>query len=634
MYVVRRFKDNPILRPEINSTFENYSVFNGNPVRVGNQIYMLYRAQSTPEKFENGNFSLSVICKAVSRNGFKFKDREVFIMPEYSWEKFGCEDPRVTKIDGKYFCFYTALSSYPFSSSGIKVGLAISNDLKTIYEKHQITPFNAKAMTLFPEKINGKYLAILTANSDKPPSHISIAEFSELEDMWSKKYWDKWYADLDKNTLDIPKFDDEHLEVGSCPLKTKDGWLVVYSNVHNYLSPEKIFTVEAVLLDLKNPRNVIGKTRGALLTPEEVYEKYGTVPNVIFPSGAEIISDRLFIYYGATDTTIATASVPLAPLLASMKFPYKEIGFLRQTEGALISSRKEKSWEAKAVFNPGVIDLDGKIRLLYRAMSSDNTSVLGYAESLDGTSISYISPDPVYTPREWFEEKKVPGGNSGCEDPRITKIGSTIYMCYTAYNGLNPPSVAQTHISQKDFQKRNWNWSKPVLVTADGVDDKDGCLHPEKINGKYLLFHRINNSICVDFGETPEFKERNNFKNILILSPRPGMWDALKVGVSVPPIKTSKGWILLYHGVSKRSRYRIGAVLLDLKDPTKVLSRTTDALFEPREAYEVEGQVDYVVFPCGAAVRGDTIYMYYGGADSVIDVASMSLKALLQALTK
>ena len=267
-------------------------------------------------------------------------------------------------------------------------------------------------------------------------------------------------------------------------------------------------------------------------------------------------------------------------------------------------------------------------------MSSDNTSVLGYAESLDGTSISYISPDPVYTPREWFEEKKVPGGNSGCEDPRITKIGSTIYMCYTAYNGLNPPSVAQTHISQKDFQKRNWNWSKPVLVTADGVDDKDGCLHPEKINGKYLLFHRINNSICVDFGETPEFKERNNFKNILILSPRPGMWDALKVGVSVPPIKTSKGWILLYHGVSKRSRYRIGAVLLDLKDPTKVLSRTTDALFEPREAYEVEGQVDYVVFPCGAAVRGDTIYMYYGGADSVIDVASMSLKALLQALTK
>ena len=364
MYVVRRFKDNPILRPEINSTFENYSVFNGNPVRVGNQIYMLYRAQSTPEKFENGNFSLSVICKAESRNGFKFKNREVFIMPEYPWEKFGCEDPRVTKIDGKYFCFYTALSSYPFSSSGIKVGLAISNDLKTIYEKHQITPFNAKAMTLFPEKINGKYLAILTANSDKPPSHISIAEFSELEDMWSKKYWDKWYADLDKNTLDIPKFDDEHLEVGSCPLKTKDGWLVVYSNVHNYLSPEKIFTVEAVLLDLKNPRNVIGKTRGALLTPEEVYEKYGTVPNVIFPSGAEIISDRLFIYYGATDTTIATASVPLAPLLASMKFPYKEIGFLRQTEGALISSRKEKSWEAKAVFNPGVIDLDGKIRLL------------------------------------------------------------------------------------------------------------------------------------------------------------------------------------------------------------------------------------------------------------------------------
>lgn len=189
-------------------------------------------------------------------------------------------------------------------------------------------------------------------------------------------------------------------------------------------------------------------------------------------------------------------------------------------------------------------------------------------------------------------------------------------------------------ILEKDLKKRNWNWTKPVLVTADGVDDKDGCLHPEKVDGKYFLFHRVNNYICGDFGSTPAFPERNSFKNIPIIKARPGMWDSVKVGISVPPIKTDKGWILLYHGVSGRSRYRVGAVLLDLKDPTKVLSRTTDPVFEPREAYEIQGQVNYVVFPCGAVVRNSYIYMYYGGADSIIDVASVSLKKLLNILTR
>jgi predicted GH43/DUF377 family glycosyl hydrolase len=184
------------------------------------------------------------------------------------------------------------------------------------------------------------------------------------------------------------------------------------------------------------------------------------------------------------------------------------------------------------------------------------------------------------------------------------------------------------------MKKRMWKWTKPVLVTQDGRDDKDGCLHPEKVGGKYFLFHRVDNHIVGDFGKTPEFKERNNFQNIPIIYPREGMWDSLKVGISVPPIKTSKGWLLLYHGVSHRSRYRVGAALLDLKDPTKVISRTTDCIFEPREAYELDGQVKNVVFPCGAVVRGDNILMYYGGADSVVDVACISMKKLLDTLTK
>ncbi len=634
MFVVRRNKNNPIMSPRKDASFESWAVFNGNPIKVGNSIEMVYRAQAEPQEFQGGHFSLSVIAKATSSDGVNFKSRQPFITPTLPWERFGCEDPRVTKIDGKYFIFYTALSAYPLNiPGGIKVAVAISNDMKTIKEKHLVTPFNAKAMTLFPEKVNGKYLALLTVNPDVLPTHIAMAEFNKIEDMWSDSYWNKWYKNLDKNIF-IHGDTADRIEIGSCPIKTEKGWLVVTCRIENHSAPDRIFKIEAMLLDLKNPKKIIGRTRGALLLPEEKYEKEGILPDIIFPSGALIVKDKLRIYYGGTDTTLSIAEVDLESLLETMHLPHKEVGFHRLTEGALLEPRKDKKWEKKAIFNPAAIDVDGVVRILYRAMSDDNTSVIGYAESKDGSTIDFISDVPCYTPRADFEQKRVPNGNSGCEDPRLTRIGNTIYMCYTAYNGITPPAVAQTHISVSDFKKRIWKWSKPVLVTQDNRDDKDGCLHPEKVKGQYFLFHRVDNRVCGDFGKTPEFKERNNFKNSAIFGPRYGMWDSVKVGISVPPIKTKKGWVLLYHGVSGRSRYRVGAVLLDLKDPTKVLSRTTDCIFEPREAYELEGQVNNVVFPCGAVVRGDNILMYYGGADSVVDVASISLKALLKTLTQ
>jgi predicted GH43/DUF377 family glycosyl hydrolase len=641
MFVLKRNKNNPILEPRKDgkpgSAFESYAAFNGNPIRVGEKTLLVYRAQSEPQAFDGGHFSLSVIGKAESADGIRFRNREVFIAPDHPWERFGCEDPRVTKLEGKYYIFYTALSAYPLNiPGGIKAALAISRDMKTVQEKHLVTPFNAKAMTLFPEKIGGKYYALLTVNPDVLPTHIAMAEFKKLEDMWDEDAWKKWYKNLDKHIF-IRGDGADRIEIGSSPIKTDKGWLLITCRIVNHAAPDRVFAIEAILMDLANPKKIIGRTRGALLVPEERYEKEGLQPNIIFPSGG-IVEKRhgknvLRIYYGATDTTIGTATVDLSALLEAMMLPHKETGFKRVVEGPILMPQKEKKWEAKAVFNPAAIDIDGTVSILYRAMGEDNTSVVGYAESKNGCTLSYVADEPAYVPRESFEEKRVPGGNSGCEDPRLTRIGNTIYMFYTAYNGVTPPAVAQAHISVKDFKKKNWKWSKPVLVTRDGVDDKDGCLHPEKVDGKYFLFHRVNNCISWDLGKTPEFKERNEFRNNVLFGPREGLWDSVKVGISVPPIRTKKGWLLLYHGVSHRSRYRVGAALLDLKDPRKVLARSTDPIFEPRESYEIEGQVGYVVFPCGAVVRGDTIYMYYGGADSVVDVAELSLKKLLDILT-
>ena len=181
MFAFKRSDENPILVPSDENEWEKLAVLNGCPVIGGGKIHFLYRAVSAS--------NISSLGYASSTDGVHFKNRRQFTKHEYDWERFGCEDPRVTKIGSTYYVFYTALSTYPFSADGIKVGLAITKDFKKIREKHLVTPFNAKAMCLFPEKIKGKLVAILTGNTDRPPSNICIATFEREDQMWSREYW-------------------------------------------------------------------------------------------------------------------------------------------------------------------------------------------------------------------------------------------------------------------------------------------------------------------------------------------------------------------------------------------------------------------------------------------------------------
>ena len=141
-------------------------------------------------------------------------------------------------------------------------------------------------------------------------------------------------------------------------------------------------------------------------------------------------------------------------------------------------------------------------------MSDDSTSVIGYAESYDLKNIKIRGQEPVYLPKEPFEIKKVPNGNSGCEDPRLVLFDERIYMVYTAFNGIDMPHIALTSIALSDFISGIWKWTKAILISNDNVDDKDGALFPEKIKNKYALIHRVNNSICIDYSSTLEFKNR------------------------------------------------------------------------------------------------------------------------------
>ncbi len=314
MVVVGRYKGNPILKPNETHPWEAKAAFNGCVIKDRGKFHIVYRAMSYDQLHRKIKMSVSSIGYAVSKDGLNFTNRRALIRPELDWDIFGCEDPRITKINGKYFIFYTALSNYPPSAEHIKSGVAITKNFKDL-EKHQVTTFNSKAMALFPKKISGKIVGILTVNTDMPPSKICIIQFDKEEDIWSKIYWDFWKLSLDDYVVHLSRSEKDQVEVGAPPIKTKHGWLLIYSYIKNYLSPPPSFGIEAALLDLKDPTKIIGSTTNPLLVPKTEYELYGNVNNVVFPSGAIVEGDRLLIYYGAADTTCCVAMCDLKELL-------------------------------------------------------------------------------------------------------------------------------------------------------------------------------------------------------------------------------------------------------------------------------------------------------------------------------
>jgi predicted GH43/DUF377 family glycosyl hydrolase len=310
----------------------------------------------------------------------------------------------------------------------------------------------------------------------------------------------------------------------------------------------------------------------------------------------------------------------------------------------IISPRAESWWESRQTFNPGAILLEAKVHLLYRAMGDDWVSRLGYAASKEGFEVEERLDYPVYqhsvTPSEFAIYSYASGGSfGGSEDPRIVRVDNeeVLYMTYTAVDeGLR---MGLTSIKVRDFLDKKWEWSPPRLISPPGEVHKNWVIFPEKIKGKYAILHSLSPQILISYLDSLDFKpgsylvsyhEKGNG------TVRKDLWDSVIRGAGAPPIKSELGWLVFYHaiGLHEPYKYKIGVLLLDLEDPTKVIRSSAIPVLEPDMDYENNGFKPGVVYLSGAVEKDGELLLYYGASDNYVCVASCSLGEFLRTLTE
>ncbi|MBR5987368.1 MAG: glycosidase, partial [Clostridia bacterium] len=253
-----------------------------------------------------------------------------------------------------------------------------------------------------------------------------------------------------------------------------------------------------------------------------------------------------------------------------------------------------------------------------------------------------VSDKPVLSP-------DLDGPDGGCvEDPRLVKMGDYYYLTYASrtfapgqywradcgYFGFQPQEGPTMLINNNSFtslavSRDLKNWKKLGRITDSRLDDRDVYIFPEKVGGKYVRlsrpmewcgegFKNANPAIWIAFSD-----DLMEWGKPELLMQGKEWWEEAKIGGSTPPVKCKYGWLLLYHGVAKKDgAYRVGAVILDEKDPTKILARTKNFVMEPEFPFETDGYYNGCVFPTGIVVKDGVMYVYYGAADKFVCVAT------------
>ena len=325
----------------------------------------------------------------------------------------------------------------------------------------------------------------------------------------------------------------------------------------------------------------------------------------------------------------------------------------KYTNNPILSPNPKNSWENLVVCNPAAWYEEGKFYLLYRAAGDDEDHFIhiGLATSTDGFHFERVQNKPILSPGIGSFD----GG--AVEDPRVVKFGDEYYMTYAfrpyppgqywkyKYDEVKSPlhnkfapkclrdNIGNTALA---VSKDLINFKKVGRLTESRLDDRDVILFPEKINGKFYMLHRPKSYVGKNYGtDQPAIWIKSsddlmswNVPSTLLLKGEE-TWE-VKVGGNTPPLRTSEGWLMLYHGVDNNHTYRVGACLLDLEDPTKILYRTKDFIMEPETEVETSGLYKWgVVFPTGNVLVGDTLYVYYGASDQWCCLATANINELI-----
>ncbi len=289
---------------------------------------------------------------------------------------------------------------------------------------------------------------------------------------------------------------------------------------------------------------------------------------------------------------------------------------MRRFEGnPILAPVANHAWESRMVFNPAAVYLDKRVHILYRAIGEDGVSRLGYASSSDGYHIDERLPHPVFEPT-------LPVEKNGCEDPRLTEMEDRCIMTYTAYGDIY--QIGLTTISIENMQNKKWDWEERFFPFPN-IRNKNAVIFPRRVNDRYLMCHRLDPDIHIAYSDDLRTWE----DTILLMRPRSGFWDCVKIGAAGPPIELDEGWLLVYHGVDVKRTYRLGVTILDKENPERVVYRSKIPILEPTEDYERFGFVPNVVFSCGTILLDGQLLIYFGCADTVIGVATFDLDEII-----
>lgn len=331
--------------------------------------------------------------------------------------------------------------------------------------------------------------------------------------------------------------------------------------------------------------------------------------------------------------------------------------FTKHPANPILKPNPENPWESLCVLNPAVIysEKDRRFFMFYRAAGNDEEHYIyiGLATSEDGVHFTRSSSEPILSP----DKNGADGG--GCEDPRIIQMGDCYYLTYASRvfapgqywkkdhknYGFHPqegPSVllwnnTETHLAVSQDLR---HWKKMGRITSAKDDDRDVVIFPEKIGGRFYRTSRptyrcgkgySNPNPAIWITSSDDLLQWDEPLELLYQGQED--WESFKVGASCPPIRTERGWFLMYHGVSATDHaYRVGAFLLDLQNPRKILAKTRKPLMEPTLPFETQGYYNGCVFPTASVVKDGTLYVYYGAADHFIGLANCDFKKLVDCL--